>query len=59
MLADEVGESPATLALAFALANPVVASLLFGATRPEQIADNVRALELDPALVERVSALAL
>jgi aryl-alcohol dehydrogenase-like predicted oxidoreductase len=59
VLADEVGENPATLALGFALANPAVASVLFGATRPEQIADNVRVLELDPELVERVGALAI
>ena len=37
---------PATLALAFALANPRVASVVFGATRPEQIDENLRALEL-------------
>jgi len=37
---------PATLAVAFALANPRVASVLFGATRPEQIDENLRALEL-------------
>jgi L-glyceraldehyde 3-phosphate reductase len=58
-LAEEVGESPATLALGFALANPRVASLLFGATSPAQIAENVRALDLDPRLIERVRALAV
>jgi aryl-alcohol dehydrogenase-like predicted oxidoreductase len=44
--ADERGESPAALALAFALANPLVASVLFGATRPGQIAQNLQAVEL-------------
>jgi aryl-alcohol dehydrogenase-like predicted oxidoreductase len=44
--ADDHGESPASLAIAFALANPIVASVLFGATRPEQIAQNLEAVEL-------------
>ena len=58
-LAGEVGESPATLALSFALANPAVTSVLFGATSPAQIAENVRALDLDQELIERVRALAV
>lgn len=44
--ADERGESPAALALVFALANPIVASVLFGATRPDQIAQNLEAIDL-------------
>jgi aryl-alcohol dehydrogenase-like predicted oxidoreductase len=44
--ADDRGESPAALALAFALANPIVASVLFGATKPEQIAQNLDAVDL-------------
>jgi L-glyceraldehyde 3-phosphate reductase len=55
-LADEVGATPAALAIAFALANPAVATVLFGATSPAQIVDNVRALDVDPATVERVLA---
>ncbi len=42
--AAERGESPAALALAFALANPLVASVLFGATSPEQIRQNLEAI---------------
>ncbi len=53
-LADELGVSPAALAIAFALANPGVASVLFGATTPAQIAENVGALAADPGIVERV-----
>ncbi|MGB0097475.1 MAG: aldo/keto reductase [Solirubrobacteraceae bacterium] len=53
-LADELGASPGALAIAFALANPSVASVLFGATSPAQITENVAALEIDPATVERV-----
>src|SRR3954453_3931549 len=43
-LADEWGIAPATLAMAFAVRRPGVATVLFGATRPEQVAENVRAL---------------
>jgi aryl-alcohol dehydrogenase-like predicted oxidoreductase len=44
-VADERGTTPAVLALAFALAGPGVASVLFGATRPEQVHENVRATD--------------
>jgi aryl-alcohol dehydrogenase-like predicted oxidoreductase len=50
-LASELGTTPAALAIAFALANPAVTSVLFGATSPAQIEQNVAALELDPAVV--------
>jgi aryl-alcohol dehydrogenase-like predicted oxidoreductase len=56
-LAEEVGATPAALAIAFALANPAVATVLFGATSPAQIADNVSALDLDLATVDRVRSL--
>jgi len=45
-LAAELETTPACLALAFALASPLVATVLFGASRPEQIAENVGAVEL-------------
>jgi len=54
-LAEEVGFSPAALAIAFALANPAVASVLFGATSPAQIAENATALAIDPAAVARLT----
>jgi L-glyceraldehyde 3-phosphate reductase len=38
--------TPAALALAFPLLNPAVASVLFGATSPEQVAANLEALDL-------------
>jgi len=44
------GARPAALAIAFALANPHVASVLFGATRPEQVSENLAALELQDNL---------
>jgi L-glyceraldehyde 3-phosphate reductase len=53
-LAAELGSSPGALAIAFALANPRVASVLFGATSRAQIDDNVTALEIDSATVERI-----
>jgi L-glyceraldehyde 3-phosphate reductase len=42
----EEGTTPAALAIAFALSNPDVATVLFGATTPEQVRENVRAIEL-------------
>lgn len=54
-LAEEVGSSPAALAIAFALANPAVATVLLGATSPTQIAENATALEIDPAAVARLT----
>jgi aryl-alcohol dehydrogenase-like predicted oxidoreductase len=53
--AADVGLSPAALAIAFALANPATASVLFGATTAAQIAENVAALEVDAAIVERLT----
>jgi L-glyceraldehyde 3-phosphate reductase len=43
-LARDIGADPASLAMAFALLNPSVTTVLFGATRPEQVSANVRAL---------------
>ena len=53
-LAAELGSSPAALAIAFALANPAVTSVLFGATSSAQIEQNVAALEIDRATVQRL-----
>jgi aryl-alcohol dehydrogenase-like predicted oxidoreductase len=54
-LALEIGVGAGALAIAFALANPNVASVLFGATAPSQIAENVTALGIDPATVQRLT----
>jgi len=48
-LANERGQSVAQLALAWTLRDPVVTSALIGASRPEQVEENVKALEA-PAL---------
>jgi aryl-alcohol dehydrogenase-like predicted oxidoreductase len=45
-LAAEIGRDPAQLALAFALLNPAVTTVLFGATSPEQVTANVGALQV-------------
>ena len=50
-LARHIGEAPASLAMAFALLDPSVTTVLFGATRPEQIRANLGAL----ALAERLT----
>jgi len=49
-LAAELGRDPAQLAIAFVLLNPLVTTLLFGATRPEQVAANVAAVALGAEL---------
>jgi L-glyceraldehyde 3-phosphate reductase len=45
-LAQELGTTPAALAIAFPLANPHVASVVFGATQPAQVAENVAAFDV-------------
>ena len=45
-LAAELDTTPVRLAIAFALSSPRVATVLFGASRPEQVAENVGAVEL-------------
>lgn len=45
-LAKQAGLEPATLALAWVLANPAITAPLIGASRPEQLKANVAAVEL-------------
>jgi len=45
-MARRLGTSPAAVAVAFALLEPSVATVLFGATRPAQVVENVAALDL-------------
>ena len=60
-LAADIGAEPANLAMAFALLEPSVAVVLFGATRPEQVTANLGALELSarltPAERDRLGAI--
>ena len=55
-LADEAGLSMASLALAWVLQEENVASAIIGASRPEQVQDNVKAVgvRLDPELKRRM-----
>jgi aryl-alcohol dehydrogenase-like predicted oxidoreductase len=55
-VADEAGLSMAQLAVAWVLQNPGVSSAIIGATRPEQVRDNVRAagVRLDPEVLKRI-----
>ncbi|KRA76839.1 alcohol dehydrogenase [Lysobacter sp. Root667] len=45
-VARELGTEPAPLAIAWCLRNPHVSSVILGATRPEQLVQNLQALEL-------------
>ena len=51
-LADRLGHPPAVLAMAFALTNPRVSTILTGATRPEQIDQNLQAVGVLESLSE-------
>jgi aryl-alcohol dehydrogenase-like predicted oxidoreductase len=55
-LADEAGLSLAQLAVAWVLQNRNVSSAIIGASRPEQVTENVLAsgVELDAALLKRI-----
>src|SRR5215469_11322431 len=50
--AAEIGRDPAQLAIAFALGNPSVTTVLFGATKPDQIRSNLAALDLARELTQ-------
>ncbi|KQZ60289.1 MULTISPECIES: aldo/keto reductase [unclassified Lysobacter] len=45
-VARELGTEPAPLAIAWCLRNPHVSSVILGATRPEQLVQNLQALDL-------------
>ena len=55
-LADEAGLSLAQLAVAWTLQNPTVSAAIIGATRPEQVRENVKAagVRLDSGLMSRI-----
>jgi voltage-dependent potassium channel beta subunit len=54
-IADELGVSLAQLAIAWCLLNPHVSTVMLGASRPQQLADNLDALEVLPRLDEAVA----
>jgi aryl-alcohol dehydrogenase-like predicted oxidoreductase len=55
-IADEVGLSMAQLAIAWVLQNDNVATAIIGASRPEQVFDNVKAagVELPAEVLTRI-----
>ena len=53
-VADELGCSTAQLALAWCLKNPDVSTVITGASKPEQVAQNMAALEVAPKLTGEV-----
>ena len=55
-VAAEAGLSLAQLAVAWVLQNPAVSAAIIGASRPEQVRENVRAsgVRLDPALLRQI-----
>jgi voltage-dependent potassium channel beta subunit len=57
-VAADAGLSMAQLAIAWTLQNPNVSSAIVGATRPEQVRDNVGAsgVKLSPDVLERIDA---
>ncbi len=57
-IAKELGCTMAQMGLAWCLKNPNVSTVITGASRPEQIVENMKALEavpkLDPEIMERI-----
>jgi aryl-alcohol dehydrogenase-like predicted oxidoreductase len=55
-LAEQAGLSMAQLGVAWVLQNPNVSTAIVGATRPEQLEDNVKAsgVKLDAELLKRI-----
>ena len=45
-LARELGTTPGSLAIAWVLKHPQVASAITGASKPEQVVENVKALDV-------------
>jgi aryl-alcohol dehydrogenase-like predicted oxidoreductase len=58
-LADQAGLSMAQLAVAWVLQNPNVSAAIVGASRPEQVTENVKAsgVRLDPELMQAIDEL--
>jgi aryl-alcohol dehydrogenase-like predicted oxidoreductase len=56
-IAAELGTSMPRLALAWVLKNPHVSTAIMGATSPEQVIENMQAVEVLPLLAEEVMAM--
>jgi voltage-dependent potassium channel beta subunit len=55
-VAQELGCTTAQLALAWCAANPRVSTVITGASRPEQVRENMKAVEIVPRLTPEVRA---
>lgn len=53
-LANELGASLSTLAVAWCIKNPNVTTAILGATKPEQLTENLKALSVLPQLTDEV-----
>ncbi len=53
-VADDLGCSQAQLAIAWCLRNPRVSTVITGASRPEQVHENMKALDVAPLLTDDV-----
>lgn len=53
-LAEELGTTTTRLALAWCLKNPNVSTVILGASRPEQVHDNLKSLDVVPLLTDEV-----
>jgi len=53
-VAKELGCNQAQLAMAWCISNPDVSTAITGASRPEQLVDTVKALEVIPKLTPEV-----
>ncbi|KAF8645693.1 hypothetical protein AX16_007642 [Volvariella volvacea WC 439] len=51
---EELGTTPAALALAWVAKNPNTSTVILGASRPEQVIENLKALEVLPKLTPEV-----
>lgn len=56
MVAEEMGTTSAALALAWALRHPNVSSVITGASRPQQVEENLKALQVNitPEIEQRI-----
>lgn len=55
-IAEELGTSMSRLAIAWCLLNPNVSTVILGASRVEQLEDNLKAIEVLPLLTDEVQA---
>lgn len=55
-LANDLGTTLATLSIAWCLCNPYVTTAILGATKEEQLTENLKALEIYPKLTETILA---